>query len=150
MGMEADTFKINSGTPFFKEAQKIVSLAQQNNIKGWSQSDGTRNRFWLVDTLLSNTFREYRTVQYEYHRRGMDFMTTDLKKAKNGVSFSLEKFLPLYKRRPNAFLIQTFFDAKADEIVDIFSQGPEIEIKQTLKTLNKIAPYFGPQWKKIR
>ena len=65
MGMEADTFKINSGTNFFKEAQKIVSLAQQNNIKGWNQSDGTRNRFWLVDTLLSNTFKEYRTVQYE-------------------------------------------------------------------------------------
>ena len=141
-----DTFR----RVFFKEAQKIVSLAQQNNIKGWNQSDGTRNRFWLVDTLLSNTFREYRTVQYEYHRRGMDFMTTDLKKAKNGVLYSLEKFLPLYKRRPNAFLIQTFFDAKSDEIVDIFSQGPQIEIKQTLKTLNKIAPYFGPKWKKIR
>ena len=150
MGMEADTFRINSGTFFFKEAQKIVSLAQQNNIKGWNQSDGTRNRFWLVDTLLSNTFREYRTVQYEYHRRGMDFMTTNLKKAKNGVLFALEKFSPLYKRRPNAFLIQTFFDAKSDEIVDIFSQGPEINLKQTLNTLNKIAPYFGPKWKKIR
>ncbi len=150
IGMEADTFQVNSGTVFFKEAQKIVSLAQQKNIRGWNQSDGTRNRFWLVDTLLSNTFREYRTVQYEYHRKGMDFMTTDLKKAKSGVLTSIEKFLPLYKRRPNAFLIQTFFDAKSDEIVDIFSQGPEIEIKQTLKTLNKIAPYFGPKWKKIR
>ena len=145
-----DTFKVNSGTIFFKAAQKIVSLAQQKNIKGWNQSDGTRNRFWLVDTLLSNTFREYRTVQYEYHRKGMDFMTTDLKKAKSGVLISIEKFLPLYKRRPNAFLIQTFFDAKSDEIIDIFSEGPEIEIKQTLKTLNKIAPYFGPKWKKIR
>ena len=80
----------------------------------------------------------------------MDFMTTDLKKAKSGVLISIEKFLPLYKRRPNAFLIQTFFDAKSDEIIDIFSEGPEIEIKQTLKTLNKIAPYFGPKWKKIR
>ncbi len=150
MGMEADTFKVNSGTVFFKESQKIVSLAQQKNIKGWNQSDGTRNRFWLVDTLLSNTFKEYRTVQYEYHRKGMDFMTTDLKKAKSGVLISIEKFLPLYKRRPNAFLIQTFFDAKSDEIIDIFSQGPKIEIKQTLKTLNKIAPYFGPKWKKIR
>ena len=150
MGMEADTFKINSGTFFFKEAQKIVSLAQQNNIKGWNQSDGTRNRFWLVDTLLSNTFKEYRTVQYDYHRRGMDFMTTDLKQAKNEILFSLEKFLPLYKRRPNAFVIQTFFDAKSDEIVDIFSQGPEIELKQAIRTLNKIAPYFGPKWKKIR
>ena len=150
MGMEADTFKTNGGTNFFKEAQKIVSLAQQNSSKGWNQSDGTRNRFWLVDTLLSNTFKEYRTVQYEYHRRGMDFMTTNLKKAKVSVLNSLQKFLPLYKRRPNAFLIQTFFDAKSDEIVDIFSQGPQIEIKQTLKTLNKIAPYFGPKWKKIR
>ena len=150
MGMEADTFKTNGGTIFFKEAQKIVSLAQQNSTKGWNQSDGTRNRFWLVDTLLSNTFKEYRTVQYEYHRRGMDFMTTNLKKAKVSVINSLQKFLPLYKRRPNAFLIQTFFDAKSDEIVDIFSQGPQIEIKQTLKTLNKIAPYFGPKWKKIR
>ena len=150
MGMEADTFKTNGGTNFFKEAQKIVSLAQQNNTKGWNQSDGTRNRFWLVDTLLSNTFKEYRTVQYEYHRRGMDFMTTNLKKAKVSVLNSLQKFLPLYKRRPNAFLIQTFFDAKSDEIVDIFSQGPQIEIKQTIKTLNKIAPYFGPKWKKIR
>ena len=150
MGMEADTFKTNGGTNFFKEAQKIVSLAQQNSTKGWNQSDGTRNRFWLVDTLLSNTFKEYRTVQYEYHRRGMDFMTTNLKKAKVSVVNSLQKFLPLYKRRPNAFLIQTFFDAKSDEIVDIFSQGPQIEIKQTLKTLNKIAPYFGPKWKKIR
>ena len=150
MGMEADTFKTNGGTNFFKEAQKIVSLAQQNSTKGWNQSDGTRNRFWLVDTLLSNTFKEYRTVQYEYHRRGMDFMTTNLKKAKVSVINSLQKFLPLYKRRPNAFLIQTFFDAKSDEIVDIFSQGPQIEIKQTLKTLNKIAPYFGPKWKKIR
>ena len=150
MGMEADTFKINSGTNFFKEAQKIVSLAQQNNIKGWNQSDGTRNRFWLVDTLLSNTFKEYRTVQYEYHRKGMDYMTTDLKKAKSQVLTSLQKFLPLYKRRPNAFLIQTFFDAKSDEIVDILSQGPEIDLKLTLKTLNKIAPYFGPKWKKIR
>ncbi len=150
MGLEADTFKINSGTIFFKEAQKIVSLAQQNSIKGWNQSDGTRNRFWLVDTLLSNTFKEYRTVQYEYHRNGMDLMTTDLKKAKAGVLNSIENFLPLYKRRPNAFLLQTFFDAKSDEIVDIISQGPEIEIKQTLKILNKIAPYFGPKWKKIR
>ena len=150
MGMEADTFKTNGGTNFFKEAQKIVSLAQQNSTKGWNQSDGTRNRFWLVDTLLSNTFKEYRTVQYEYHRRGMDFMTTNLKKAKVSVINSLQKFLPLYKRRPNAFLIQTFFDAKSDEIVDIFSQGPQIEIKQTIKTLNKIAPYFGPKWKKIR
>ncbi len=150
MGMEADTFKTNGGTNFFKEAQKIVSLAQQNSTKGWNQSDGTRNRFWLADTLLSNTFKEYRTVQYEYHRRGMDLMTTNLKKAKVSVLNSLQKFLPLYKRRPNAFLIQTFFDAKSDEIVDIFSQGPQIEIKQTIKTLNKIAPYFGPKWKKIR
>jgi len=56
----------------------------------------------------------------------------------------------LYSRRPNAFLNQIFFDAKAEEIVDIFSDGPEVEFQKTLDLLNKIAPFFGPQWKRIK
>ena len=150
LGINADTLNLKGGDLYFDQAQRIVNLSQQGGAIGWKQNDGNRNRFWLIDTIRSNTFREYRAVQYQYHREGMDIMTTDLTKAKNGVLFSLEKFLPLYKRRPNAFLIQTFFDAKSDEIVDIFSEGPKVEVKKALRTLNKIAPYFGPKWEKIR
>jgi hypothetical protein len=56
----------------------------------------------------------------------------------------------LYSRRPNSFLNQIFFDAKSDEIVDIFSDGPEVDFQSSLNLLNKIAPFFGPKWKRIK
>lgn len=150
LGIEADSFALRSGTPYYKEAQQILSLAQQNGMTGWNQADGNRNRFWLIDTLNSNTFREYRSVLYNYHRRGLDQMTVYPLEAKQAIMLSLNEFNTLFNRRPNALLIQTFFDAKADEIVDLFSAGPEVDFSSTLSTLNKVAPFFGPQWKQIK
>lgn len=150
MGMEADSFSPTGGTSYYKEAQQIVSLAQQNGAKGWNQADSNRNRFWLIDTLLSNTFKEYRSVQYTYHREGMDQMAQNPTEAKRAIMQSLDNFNALYARRPNALLIQTFFDAKSDEIVDLFSSGPEVDFSQTQKTLNRVAPFFGPKWKRIK
>ena len=150
LGVEADSFALRGGTDFFKQAQQILSLAQQNGAKGWNQADGNNNRFWLIDTMLSNTFREYRNVQYNYHRKGLDNMFDDGVKGKMGIMNALQEFNLLYNRRPNALLIQTFFDAKADEIVDIFSSGPDVDVAKTIATLNKVAPFFGPKWKRIK
>ena len=150
LGMEADSFGLRAGTQHFKAAQQVMILAQQNTMKGWNQRDGNRNRFWLIDTLLSNTFREYRQVQYNYHRNGMDLMEQNTLQGKQGVMDALELFHPLYNRRPNALLLQTFFDAKSDEIVDLFTAGPDIELSRTQETLNRIAPFFGPKWKRLK
>lgn len=150
LGLEADSFALNGGTVYLEQAQQILTLAQQNSAKGWNQADGNRNRFWLIDTLLSNTFREYRTIQYEYHRNGLDLMSEDVLAGKKGIMSSLEKFNGLFSRRPNALLIQTFFDAKSDEIVDLFSDGPPVDFAKTQQTLNKVAPFFGPKWKRIK
>ena len=35
----------------------------------------------------------------------------------------------LFQRRPNAFLLQIFFDAKVEEIVNIFKEGPRLILK---------------------
>ena len=150
LGMEADTFQKKGGSPFYAVAQQITNLAGQNQKKGWNQADGNRNRYWLIETLQSNTFKEYRTTMYEYHRNGLDLMTEDPTKAKQNIMNSIQGLNRLYSRRPNAFLNQIFFDAKAEEIVDIFSDGPEVEFQKTLDLLNKIAPFFGPQWKRIK
>ena len=150
LGVEADTFAPNAGSPYYKVAQQIVNLAQQNGQKGWNQNDGNRNRFWLIDTVLSNTFKEYRSVQYSYHREGMDQMYENPEKAKIAIIKALEGLTPLFSRRPNAFLIQTFFDAKSDEIVDVFSGGPAVDTRNLTQTLNQIAPFFGPKWKRIK
>ena len=150
LGMEADSFAFQGGTNYYKQAQQILNLTQQNGAKGWNQADGNRTRFWLIDTLLSNTFKEYRSIQYAYHRNGMDQMTQNPEQAKGAIMAALDQFNSLYARRPNALLIQTFFDTKADEIVDVFSAGPTVDFRATQKTLNKVAPFFGPKWKRIK
>lgn len=150
LGMEADTFEEKGGSVFYGVAQQILNLTSQNQKKGWNQADGNRNRFWLIDNLSSNTFREYRIAMYGYHRLGLDRMLEDSVAAKQNIMKSIESLNRLYSRRPNAFLNQIFFDAKADEIVDLFSDGPEVDFQKTLNLLNKIAPFFGPKWKRIK
>lgn len=149
IGVDADSFKMRSGTPYFNQAKKVMSVAQSGNYAGWNQNDGDRTRWVLIDNLLSNTFREYRTVMYNYHRKGLDLMESDAETAKKTISSSIRLFKSMNARRVNSYLLQTFFDAKSGEILDIFSGGPEVNTDQLKNTLNTIAPSFSSSWKKI-
>jgi hypothetical protein len=150
LGLDAASFEKNGGANYFDLAQKITNLAQQSKLIGWNQNDGIRNRFWLIDSLRSNTFREYRQALYQYHREGMDQMVSDPMKAKESLVSSIETLYKLYSRRPNAFLLQVFFDAKAGELVDVFTGGPRVGINNMIGQLRRMAPFFNPQWKEIK
>ena len=150
IGLDADTFKLKGGELFFSFAQKISNLAQQSNSSGWLSSGNRKNRYWLVDSILSNAFLDFRTTYYKYHRNGLDLMTKDQIKAKTNLATSLIHLSDLNNRRPNSFLIQMFFDAKSQEIVNIFSKGPQIEIISTRNILKNIAPFFNNKWKEIK
>lgn len=150
IGLDADTFAENGGSVFYEQALQVVNLAQVTSRKGWKPSDGTRNRFWLIDNLRSNTFREYRQALYTYHRSGLDQMTTVPSEGKEAVMLAIQQLEPLFLRRPNAFLLQIFFDAKVEEIVNLFKEGPKVDFKATETVLKKIAPFFGSRWKQIK
>ena len=150
LGINSDSLEFKGGDPYFEQAQRIVNLSQQSGAIGWKQNDSNRNRFWLSDTMRSNTFREYREVIYTYHRKGLDLMIENPIEAKKNVVNALLSLENLYNRRPNAMLLQMFFDAKADEIVSLFSDGPEVDFDGVLKVLKKIAPFYQPQWKQIK
>ena len=150
LGLDADTFELEGGTEFYKKAQGIVTQAQGSNLAGWGQTaSDNRTRFQLVDNLLSNTFREYRIALYNYHRKGLDIMADNTNTGKQVISGSLRLFETLIQRRPNAFLIQTFFDAKAEEIQNIFSDGPKVDVVQLKETLNRVAPFYASTWNQI-
>lgn len=149
LGLDADTFSLEGGTDFFRKAQGIVTQAQGTNFAGWSQSSD-RSRFELVDNLLSNTYREYRVAMYNYHRKGMDIMADNNSTGKQVVAGTMKLFETMINRRPNAFLISTFFDAKSDEIQNIFSDGPKVDIVKLKETLTKIAPLYSSTWNDIK
>ena len=150
IGLDADTFIENGGSVYYEQALQVVNLAQVTSRKGWKPSDGTRNRFWIIDNLRANTFREYRQALYAYHRAGLDQMTTKPLEGKEAIMKAIQQLEPLFLRRPNAFLLQIFFDAKVEEIVNLFQEGRKVDFKETEVVLKKIAPFFGSRWKQIK
>lgn len=150
IGLDADTFVENGGSSYYEEALQVLNLAQVTSRKGWKPSDGTKNRFWLIDNLRANTFREYREALYAYHRSGLDQMTSAPLEGKEAIMKAIIRLEALFLRRPNAFLLQVFFDAKVEEIVNIFKEGPKVDFKKTEIILKKIAPFFGSRWKQIK
>ncbi|MDC6351740.1 DUF4835 family protein [Zeaxanthinibacter sp. PT1] len=150
LGLDADTFALEGGTEFYERAQQIVTQAQGSGFSGWGQTAAeNRSRFQLVDNLMSNTFREYRIALYNYHRKGMDVLADNNTTGKQVVAGTLRLFETMISRRPNALLIQTFFDAKSEEIKNIFSDGPKVDIVQLKETLNRVAPFYSGTWNEI-
>ncbi len=151
IGLDQDSFAPNGGTKYLDIASNIVNVAQTSGYKGWSLSEGNNNnRNFLISDLLSSTFSPFRSTMYEYHRLGLDLMQEDLVKGKEGVAKSIQTLSEIQKVRPNSLIMRTFFDAKADEVVSIFSDGPRIDVTKLVETLNRISPLNSQKWNKIR
>ncbi|MDA9026153.1 DUF4835 family protein [Flavobacteriaceae bacterium] len=151
LGMDADSFELNGGDIYYKQARDIVSYSQQSNFKGWEPpTGGAQTRSALISNVLSPTFKEFHSVLFNYHFNGLDVMVKDVKAAKTALVNSLMELDRLNKRRPNSFLLRVFFDAKADEISDIFSDGPNVNIADLASMLSKVAPMHSSKWKNIK
>lgn len=150
LALDADSFSEKGGDEYFKQAQVITNFSQQGNFKGWKLEDGLQSRFALIDNILSPTYKEYREVLYDYHRKGLDQMSENTKAGKDAVAASIKKFVPMNSRRPNSFLLRTFFDAKSDEIEQIFSDGPQVNIASVKDALQKVAPMYSSKWQNIK
>jgi hypothetical protein len=150
LGLDADTFEKQGGTSYFQEANKIVNTAQQGTRAGWKPTDGQRSRYQLNADLLGNSLSGYRDALYDYHRNGLDVMHMSPVEGKTEVAAAILDLEKMNRRRPGSLLVRTFFDAKADEIQNIFSGGPSVDIKAVVEALNKMAPTMTDNWSNIR
>ena len=150
LGMDADTFALNGGTLYYSLAENVVVQAQQSGYVGWNQNDGSKTRFKLIDNLISPTYSMFRSGIYQYHRNGLDIMSTDLKNAKENIGEAIATFKSIYDARPDAFLLRIFTDSKADEIVNIFSDGPRFDTFKLKENLTKISPINAGKWNEIK
>ncbi len=149
MGMDADTFALEGGTEYYQAASSIASLAQQSNYKGWKQGDGTNTRYYFVNDILAGSGRSFRKALYTYHREGMDLMADKVENGRDGIYAALTDLVQIHNTRPNSFLMRIFFDAKTDEIVNIYSGVMDKNKKKVVETLNKISPLNSSKWNNL-
>ncbi|MGO3184350.1 MAG: DUF4835 family protein [Aequorivita sp.] len=150
LGLDADTYTPNGGEPYFDIAKQITNTAASSNYTGWKATDGNQTRYRYNDALVSSVYREFHDAMYEYHRDGLDIMSTNPKQAKEKIADAISTLKSINDRRPNSFLVRTFFDAKSDEITAIFSGGPQVDITKLIENLNRLAPTKRSNWSDIK
>lgn len=149
LAFDYDSFSLKGGTPYFQKAQTIVSNAQSASEPGWKAFESQTNRYWLVENLMEQTFAPIRECAYKYYRQGMDNMYTNKETARKAIYESLEILKKVHNQRPYSFSLQVFFNSKADEIVNIFSQALPEEKNKVVTLLKEINPANSNKYDKI-
>jgi hypothetical protein len=124
LGVDYDTFSELGGTPFFQQARQVVNNAQQSGREGWTGVSGNnRNRYWVVDGFNNPQMTDLRKTYYAYHRLALDTFDKDPDKSREIILKGLKDIKKVRDLNPTAVLLVSFFDAKAKELVNIFSSG---------------------------
>lgn len=150
IGLDADTYSENGGESYFQVAKQIVNTAASSSYQGWKSTDGNQTRYQINDALLSSVYSDFHKGLYTYHREGMDQMVSNTKAGKENIIKAINQLKGINDRRPNSFLLRTFFDAKSDEIQSVFSGGPQVNITQLVENLNRMAPTKRKNWQEIK
>ena len=153
LGMDADTFQKEGGTPYFKTCQQIATNANGSKFSGWSEMDGNKSRGTLINNILKPTNATLRNIYYQYHRVGLDSMSDNEMKAKNTIGNALET-LSFYQKGNYALFypLDLFFQAKKDEISKIFNGGmmSSVDITKIKETLTSLSPTNSSLWNNMK
>ena len=149
IGYDMDSYSRLGGTPYFLAAENIVNSAQGADLTGWKAFESPKNRYALVNNLTDEAFKKFRSFVYDYHRLGLDEMTSNSANARGKIAEGLPLILEANRARPSAIIISTFMDAKSDELVNIFSKGNQKEKTDAVEILSDVNPTQTSRYEKI-
>lgn len=140
IGMDYDSYSKMGGTPYFEKAWLVVNNAQQSGSVGWDQFGNNRNRYWLIENLMSAAMIPLREAYYDYHLNGLDIFQEKPDESRAAMIDILKKVQQVKAIRPNSIYPISFMDAKLDELVNIYSQGDVGVRRQAYDLLTKLDP----------
>lgn len=139
IGSDQDSFARLGGSIYYDQARVIMQYSASQTTTnesdpGWTDAS-PRNRYWLLNNLTDPQLEAFRTGLYAYYRQGMDIFIEKPKEARTSIMAALTGIQKANAVRPNTLFLRAFFDAKADEITNVFRTSTDIEQKQQLVAL---------------
>lgn len=152
IGLDYDSFAPLGGTPYFNKALNIANGAQTSDgSSGWKPFQKTiRTRYNLIDNVLNPRFEPVRQAYYKYHREGLDLMYKDPETARKAIYASLELVQKVFQIAPNTASLVVFFEAKSDELVNIYKGATPTEKGKAIELLTEINVANLNKYEKIR
>jgi hypothetical protein len=153
IGLDYDSFSFEGGTPYYQKSDNIVNNAQNAREVGWKSFESTshRNRYWLINDLLDEKYAPIREFIYRYHRLGLDVMDSKVVEGRAVIAEAVVSLQKVYRQKPDPFmqLLKVIMDAKADELVNIFSESFTEEKNRVVAILQEIDPSNKSKYDKI-
>jgi hypothetical protein len=154
IGLDYDTYSLLGGTEYFQKAERLVDNMQSTSDKGWKAFDDKSNkdRYWLIKNMLDKNYEPIREFNYKYHRLGLDIMSAKTSEGRAEISEDLKLIQNVYRLRPDPYmhLLQVVFDAKSDEIANLYSESLPAENGRVLAILSEVDPANARKYEKIK
>jgi hypothetical protein len=149
LGFDYDSFKLYGGTPYYQKAENIVNRAQQARESGWKSFENKRNRYWITEKVMNEYHRPLRKCMYEYHIKGLDVMQEKTEEGRAQILKSLEELRRIQRQDPGSVMLQVFFTAKSDELVNIFTESFSMEKGRAVNLLKEVDPSNITKYEKL-
>ena len=149
LGLYFDTFGLYGGDPFFKMADQIVMSSQNAMEAGWKAFDDNKNRYWLCENMTNAAYKPLRQYAYEYHRLGIDMMSTKQEEGRAAITKSLTYIQKMYSEKPNLFFLQILNDTKRNEWKSVYTAGNQQEKTKAINILREIDPAHASEYEEI-
>ena len=152
IGLDYDSYGLLGGTTYFNKALAVVNNAQNSDgSSGWKPfTRNLRTRYNLVDNILNPRFEPVREAYYKYHRQGLDLMHKDVETGRKNIFASLELVKNVFKIAPNTAMLIVFFEAKSDELVNIYKGAAPTEKSKAIELLSEINIANISKYEKIK
>jgi hypothetical protein len=129
IGMDDDSFSELGGSPYFQKALNVVNNAQTSGRNGWQGLGGTRNRYALIDNINNPQMVDLRKNTYRYHRLALDTYDKTPEASREIILDVVKNVKKVWTINPTSIFVISFFDTKAVELANIFSEG-NISVKR--------------------
>jgi hypothetical protein len=128
LALDADSFAKLGGQPFIEKAYMIANNAVEAG-GGWATSGDPNNRYSLVYNLNSQLLLPFRNQFYIYHRQVLDNYLKDPDGGRLKIIEMLKVIKDVSRLVPYSILLRTFFLSKRDEMINIFRDSKNDELK---------------------
>ena len=141
LGLDFDSFSLNGGAYFYRQAQSIVNQAQSNpSWTGWTPFAKSNNRHAIITAFTDESLSAFHDLWCTYHRKGLDEMATNPDRGRTTILNALPVLKKLNDVRSSSVMLQMFADAKLDEIVLMSSKATSEQKKDTYDLLYSVFP----------
>lgn len=150
LAIDFDSFSRKGGEPFYEKADAIVQMAQSAGESGWKAFEDNKNRAAVLSAFTQPSTAAIRELLYNYHRGGLDEMSTSPDKGRAKITESLQALKQIYDAAPMSVALSMFRDAKLDELVNIYSKSQQSEREGVYELLYPLYPTDNDRLTKIK